>query len=53
MLQRFFRRESALLRRRRAAVHVSEFTVLSCIGRGAFGEACILVPRSSSSSAVC
>ena len=38
LLQRFFRRESALLRKRRAAVHVSEFSVLSCIGRGAFGE---------------
>jgi len=38
LLQRFYQRESRLLRRRRAAVSVSEFQVLSCVGRGAFGE---------------
>ena len=37
-MQRFFRRESSLLRKRRASVLVSEFNVLSCIGQGAFGE---------------
>jgi len=38
LLQRFYQRESRLLRRRRVAVSVSEFQVLSCVGRGAFGE---------------